>query len=137
MDERVQQEERQAQVEAEAAARGVQPPPPGHISLHNLARILGMVETQKALLLEVDPCPARVEAKLTAIEEAMADYKRLHEEVIHHQRQTTMTRYLQRQRQADDDDVVVIDVEEEERVARDVQEVLREAPDFEGFPTPQ
>ena len=45
-------------------------------------------------------------------------------------KKSRITRYLQRQQP--DDDVEIIDVEEEE-VARIAQEILEEAPDFEGF----
>ena len=71
------------------------------------------------------------EAKVR-MEQLLEQYLRRQEaRAIPISRQTTITRYLQRRQP--DDDVEIIDVEEEEEVARDVQEVLEEAPDFEGF----
>ena len=90
-----------------------------------------MTERYRAEVAEVDPYQPRVEAFLRGVDDLIGNYKRLHEDHIHHQRQTTITRYLLRTgNQAVPE---VIDVETDEEVDRDVQEGLDEAFDFEGF----
>ena len=133
LEERDQQDREAAAAQARAEAEGIERPPPDHISLHTLARILGLTEVYRSQVAELDTYQPRIEAFLRAADDTIATYRRLHQEHIHHQRQTTITRYLQRRPGAGNQAVPeVIDVESDQEVDRDVQEVL-DAHDFEGF----